>query len=726
MVACRIAVSIACFWAISGRLSAAEPERTPPERRHQHPNPKAANEAAAGLVQAGLNAEAAGDQAARDQALDKALAAAPDFAPARWQKGQVRFEGKWTPFDAAQQAAARNPLFAEYRKLRDEVGGTIQGQTTLAHWCAKHKLTDEEQVHWRTILALEPENREAIKHLGLVRFEGVWVKPAQSMIFKKHAKQLKDARDHWMPICERLQHELDHGTDQARAQSAARLREINDPAAIRSMMNVLSIAGRLHGLEKPSIATNLLLVEVLGNMPQQEATNALLYEVLENPADEVALAVTDALKPRSLQSYVPVLLSKLESPVQGKYQIQTQPDGTIVYEHRYYRQGAQADELLVKELCVRPSSPILSTNTPGVAESYQMALAQVTAAAEQNQADVERRVAGAEKLKKRIESVLQRATGQEYGDSPSLWWQYWIDFNELFVPGDRALQQHSQRLVFTYFVPTPELFLAGAAGGGGGGAGGKGKGAGGFAVGQAGGATGFGANPAFPGGQGGGIQGLGSLHAGGRPFNMGWVYDPLYPSFYPPQTLQLPGMFLLPLNGWGVLAPTTCFGAGTLVATLAGPTPIEQIKVGDRVLSQDPETGELAYKPVLKTTVRPPAEMVTLAVKSAKAASRSAAREPNEQETFVSTKGHPFWVNGKGWQMTKNLESGNHLHTVTGFAEVESLEDADSVEAYNLVVDEFHTYFIGNSHVLVHDNSFAKPLLNSVPGLPQETEKTAR
>jgi hypothetical protein len=337
-------------------------------------------------------------------------------------------------------------------------------------------------------------------------------------------------------------------------------------------------------------------------------------------------------------------------------------------------------------------------------------------------------------LKKRIETVLERATGQALGDKPSAWWQFWLDFNELFVPPERPFDQHSTRVYYTYFVPTPDLFVLPPVGGAGM-VGGKGKGAV-APAGQVGGATHFGMTAGFPFGQ---LNGYGQLNAfgpyafrnaGGRPFNMGWVYDPLYPQTYLPQTMALPGMFYLPMNGIGVLAPVTCFGAGTLVATLAGPMAIEEIKVGDRVLAQDPETGELAYKSVLKTTVRPPAAMMTLSVQSPKPRSPRLASEDliaenlTGSESFVSTKGHPFWVNDKGWQMTKNLEPGNRLHTVTGSVAVQSLDEADSVEAYNLVVDEFHTYFIGNTHVLVHDNSFARPLLNSVPGLPPETEKT--
>ncbi|MEZ6104079.1 MAG: hypothetical protein R3E01_34495 [Pirellulaceae bacterium] len=41
-----------------------------------------------------------------------------------------------------------------------------------------------------------------------------------------------------------------------------------------------------------------------------------------------------------------------------------------------------------------------------------------------------------------------------------------------------------------------------------------------------------------------------------------------------------------------------CLAAGTTVWTDRGPLAIEKVESGDLVLSQHPETGELAYKPV--------------------------------------------------------------------------------------------------------------------------------
>ena len=57
-----------------------------------------------------------------------------------------------------------------------------------------------------------------------------------------------------------------------------------------------------------------------------------------------------------------------------------------------------------------------------------------------------------------------------------------------------------------------------------------------------------------------------------------------------------------------------CLLAGTPVWTASGPARVEEIQVGDLVLSQHPGTGELAYKPVLKTTVRPPGPLVEMSV----------------------------------------------------------------------------------------------------------------
>jgi hypothetical protein len=150
----------------------------------------------------------------------------------------------------------------------------------------------------------------------------------------------------------------------------------------------------------------------------------------------------------------------------------------------------------------------------------------------------------------------------------------------------------------------------------------------------------------------------------------------------------------------------SCFVAGTLVRTELGLTPIETIRQGDRVLSQDQDTGELAYKIVSATTVRPPGKLVRIRV---------------GDESTTATLGHPFWVSGTGWRMAKELQSGDLLHCLGGSLPIDSIEQLpDEQRAYNLVVNDFNTYFVGQQGLLVHDNEFRKPTRAIVPGLLED------
>ncbi len=148
--------------------------------------------------------------------------------------------------------------------------------------------------------------------------------------------------------------------------------------------------------------------------------------------------------------------------------------------------------------------------------------------------------------------------------------------------------------------------------------------------------------------------------------------------------------------------PCECFVAGTPVWTQGGPVPIEQIQVGDLVLSQDPISGRLDYRPVVTTTLRPPTKMAKLMIGN---------------ETITATLGHRFWVTGQGWQMAKFLSSGNVLFSVRGSIDLESIEETEESSAYNLVVDGYHSFFVGKSRLLVHDSTCPRPTTAVMPGV---------
>jgi len=75
------------------------------------------------------------------------------------------------------------------------------------------------------------------------------------------------------------------------------------------------------------------------------------------------------------------------------------------------------------------------------------------------------------------------------------------------------------------------------------------------------------------------------------------------PLAYQPQPVPVSQVVISSGQGFTRMS---CFGAGTAVQTIAGPRPIESLKVGDRVLTQSTATGALGYQPVLVVHHNPP------------------------------------------------------------------------------------------------------------------------
>lgn len=175
-----------------------------------------------------------------------------------------------------------------------------------------------------------------------------------------------------------------------------------------------------------------------------------------------------------------------------------------------------------------------------------------------------------------------------------------------------------------------------------------------------------------------------------------WWYDQLGYQYEPPAQVTLVQ------NSPAQYAPPriyTCFAAGTPVHTSEGSRPIEQIEVGDLVLSQDTATGALDYQPVVVVHHNQPSK--TLRIKLA------------NDETLVSSVYHRFWRSGVGWFMARELKPGDTLRLLGGQVKVASIEPGDVVPVYNLDVARKRTFFVGAAGVLVHDNTL--PLVRLAP-----------
>ena len=140
-----------------------------------------------------------------------------------------------------------------------------------------------------------------------------------------------------------------------------------------------------------------------------------------------------------------------------------------------------------------------------------------------------------------------------------------------------------------------------------------------------------------------------------------------------------------------------CFVAGTPVLVEHGSLPIEKIEVGMLVQSRDEKTGVTALKPVTQLIRNDHRDIYALVLLDA---SGKASR-------IEASDNHPFWVIGKGWLQTVELKRGMHM---LGFdsrpVTVINLQaEQRSVPTYNFTVADFHTFFAGETPVLVHNAS---------------------
>ena len=144
---------------------------------------------------------------------------------------------------------------------------------------------------------------------------------------------------------------------------------------------------------------------------------------------------------------------------------------------------------------------------------------------------------------------------------------------------------------------------------------------------------------------------------------------------------------------------TCCFVGGTLVDTSEGLRPIEEIEVGDLVLSRDEVTGETAYKPVTDLIRRHDREIWRLVLEAPDDA------EEVRQIVFETTDDHPWRTVDGRWVATMDLRPELEIITARGPpARVVSIERTGrSAPTYNLEVADFHTYFVGEARIWVHN-----------------------
>src|SRR5262249_7004824 len=141
----------------------------------------------------------------------------------------------------------------------------------------------------------------------------------------------------------------------------------------------------------------------------------------------------------------------------------------------------------------------------------------------------------------------------------------------------------------------------------------------------------------------------------------------------------------------GTPGETGCFAAGTLVTLGDGSRKaIETVAVGDLVLSQREDGGALRAQRVShiwEHTVQ-----------------RTLLLNFSNGEQLETTKEHRFRVEGGGFVSAGRLRPGAALNTPANNVVLrDAKERSATTQVYNLEVENFHTYFVGDNLVWVHN-----------------------
>ena len=160
-----------------------------------------------------------------------------------------------------------------------------------------------------------------------------------------------------------------------------------------------------------------------------------------------------------------------------------------------------------------------------------------------------------------------------------------------------------------------------------------------------------------------------------------------------------------------------CFVAGTEVATDDGLKNIEDIEEGDVVWSCNPDTGETGLKSVKQVFVNETDELVHVTI----------TNDSGKTENIDTTVRHPFYVVDYGFKYASELKIGDRVKSVDGdiyeVSNVDSEKLAKPVKVYNFEVEDWHTYFVSEEMILVH-NMCAKKSVESVL-TKKKNEKTS-
>ena len=580
----------------------------------------------------------------------------------RWQTGELKADGAWIECDQLKEEGL-SPKIKRYRKLKSETTLDLAGHRKLAVFCEEQKLKEQAESHWYGVLEFDPQNAQARNALGFVQFANRWISRNEMLMAREINKSTAEACKKWAPTVRKWALAID-GTDSKKRLAAIReLKEVDDPSIVHAAFLAVPHVS-------PTTAAHL--VQTICRFRTREAAQALASIAVQDLATEASQIAVEGLKQFPPESYVPDLLDLMSVESTLQEQVVTRPNGALVLqlvqerESRNSRSMDWFDKQLWAPIPARKNSPSKfkspSSSSTTTRSDNSMVITRQSSQTEQTNIIV----APNELVRDATQREADRVTGamkaqQERENAAIRSRQKAISSVLRGLTG--ADLKDDARQWWAWWDQNQESYLV-----------------------------------------------------SDKPVNYGYQVDnsnPIYqPEYLLSTTTSVEQTYVAPPPP--AVRPTRhdCLVAGTMISTETGLVPIQQISVGDRVLSQDIKTGELSLKPVLRIATRPPAPTRIIKLSTG--------------EELRCTLGHPWWVIGQGWVKSKDLSAGMHLRTPKSTVEIIETVPGEEIRTHNLVVADSSSYFAGTDRVLSYDGNEVVHTFQRVPGLPAVTQNVSK
>jgi hypothetical protein len=683
-----------------------------------------AGKSAVDQVRLALWCEAHGLMAERMKHLALAIAADPANALARGLMGLVSDHNQWKSPDQVsreiQEDPARQAKVTEYLERRAKVHDRADELWKLALWCEQNGLKQQASAHLYQVLKLDPKRDAAWKHLGFKKLNGHWDKPERVAAAKAAAELQRKANSYWKPILERSRNALQSSDPSRRQEAEKSLANLKDRLAVPM---VWSTFGR------GNAAMQRVAAQVMGQIDDPSASRALVMLAVFGGSKEVRLKAIAGLCRRDRREYAGSLIAMLLRPIQytvkpvggpGKPgellvkgsgatpnlkriyappgtdpailpqagdQIRLDANGLPVVDRvtdiSYFQTYAAGMFQLAQQMQAYQNWELAQLKQPGFASHLGNLLSHSGLGA------------NGQKIGNVLVGALQTAVQQppmlaftynpytamaltsQFGGMPlnrgsllayTIASGYEIPTGQIMVQAQKTAAMAQQQLdndvasIKQFNDSLSEIndrvlpVLNDISG------------------------LNLGPDPAAWQKWFNNLVGFNSLQASEPP-----TVTQNVPLAYQPEPIPV-SSFSGPVS----VTRISCFGAGTLVRTLSGLQPIESLKIGDPVLTQNCKTGALSYNPILVVHHNPPSKTYQITL---------------GDETITSSYFHRFWKAGSGWVMARDLKAGDMVRTLTGSVKVSTIEEGKVVRVYNLDVAEDADFFVGNLGTLAHDNT---------------------